>query len=217
MDNPTWQQVDDFLEKLLAPDDPTLSAALAAAEAAGLPAIQVSRMQAQFLHILARAIGARRILELGTLGGYSGIWLARALPADGQLVTLEAEARHAEVAAANFAAAGVSERVRLHVGPALETLPTLLAEYEAGFDLCFLDADKANLPAYFDWARRLTRKGGLILSDNVVRSGQVLNGTDASSQGARSLLQALGNRGDSAVLQTVGSKGYDGFALTIVE
>lgn len=217
MDNSAWQQVDEFLEGLLAPSDPSLQAALAAAEAAGLPAIQVSPMQAQFLHILARAIGARRILELGTLGGYSGIWLARALPADGRLVTLEAEPKHAEVAAANFAAAGVESRVDLRTGPALETLPALLAEYAAGFDLCFLDADKANLPAYFDWARQLTRKGGLIISDNVVRGGQVLNGSDATNQGARSLLQALGNAGDSAVLQTVGSKGYDGFALTIVE
>ncbi|MCW5875942.1 MAG: O-methyltransferase [Anaerolineales bacterium] len=213
----TWQDVDKFLEGLLAPDDPVLSAAVAAAEKAGLPSIQVSAMHGQLLHILARAIGARRILEVGTLGGFSGIWLARALPADGLLVTLEAEPKHAEVAAANFAAAGLSQRVDLRIGAALDTLPALLPEYAAGFDLCFLDADKASLPAYYDWARRLTRKGGLIISDNVVRRGGVVSETDETNAGARRLLETLGSDGNSTVVQTVGSKGYDGFSLTIVE
>lgn len=213
----TWQQVDKFLEELLAPADPVFAGVLSSAEQAGIPSIQVSAMQGQLLHILARAIGARHILEIGTLAGYSGIWLARALPADGRLVTLEAEPKHAEVARANFAAAGVAERIDLRVGAALETLPTLLPSYAAKFDLCFLDADKPNLPGYFEWALKLTRKGGLIISDNVIRNGQVVDGQDANSAGARKLLQTLGKSGDSTVIQTVGSKGYDGFALTIVE
>ncbi len=213
----TWQQVDKFLEGLLAPADPVFANALTAAEQAGLPSIQVSAMQGQFLHILARAIAAKRILEIGTLAGYSGIWLARALPADGLLVTLEAEPKHAEVARANFAAAGVAERIDLRVGAALDTLPTLLPAFAAGFDLCFIDADKPNLPAYFEWAHKLTRKGGLILSDNVIRDGQVVKGQDANSAGARKLLESLGRSANNTVIQTVGSKGYDGFALTIVE
>lgn len=213
----TWQQIDSFLEGLLSPQDPLFAQVLSTAQQAGLPSIQVSAMQGQFLHILARAIGATRILEVGTLAGYSGIWLARALPADGRLVTLEAEPKHAEVARANFAAASLTERIDLHVGPALETLPTLLPQYAAGFDLCFLDADKPNLSNYFKWAQQLTRKGGLIISDNVVRNGQVQDGNDANSTGARQLLQTLGAGGNSSVLQTVGSKGYDGFAITLVE
>ncbi|MCW5875018.1 MAG: O-methyltransferase [Anaerolineales bacterium] len=212
----TWQQVDKFLEGLLAPDEPVFAAALAAAEQAGIPNIQVSAMQGQLLHILARAIGAQRILEVGTLAGYSGIWLARALPAGGRLVTLEAEPKHAEVAQANFAAAGVADRVELRLGAALDSLPALLPDYAASFDLCFLDADKANLPAYFEWAHKLTRKGGLIISDNVIRGGEVVDGQDANSTGARQLLQALGTNGNSTAIQTVGNKGYDGFALTIV-
>ncbi|UYN88847.1 MAG: O-methyltransferase [Anaerolineales bacterium] len=212
-----WQAVDKFLEGLLAPEDHILAAALRTAEQAGMPSIQVSAMQGQFLYILARAIGARRILEIGTLAGYSGIWLARALPADGLLVTLEAEPKHAEVARANFATAGLAERIELRVGPALETLPSLLPEFASGFDLCFLDADKPNLPNYFKWAQQLTRKGGLIISDNVVRNGQVVEGQDANSAGARALLQTLGRSTNNTVIQTVGSKGYDGFALTIVE
>ncbi|MBX3002397.1 MAG: O-methyltransferase [Anaerolineales bacterium] len=213
-----WHSVDQFAEQHLHPNDPALTQALGAAQDAKLPNIQVSAMQGQFLHILARAIGARQILEIGTLAGYSAICLARALPADGLLVTLEADARHAEVAQANFAAAGLAPRIRLLLGPALETLPTLLAEFAQRFDLCFLDADKANLPAYFDWARQLTRKGGLIISDNVVRGGQVLAGEDANSAGARTLLELLGRQaGPSTLLQTVGSKGYDGFAISLVE
>lgn len=213
----TWQAVDKFLEDMIAPEDAVLAAALRNAEQAGMPSIQVSAMQGQFLNILARAIGARRILEIGTLAGYSGIWLARAVPADGLLVTLEADPKHAEVARANFATAGLAERIDLRVGPALETLPTLLPEFTAGFDLCFIDADKPNLSGYFEWALKLTRKGGLIISDNVVRDGQVVRGDDANSTGARKLLQTIGRSANSTVIQTVGSKGYDGFALTIVE
>lgn len=214
---PTWHSVDKFLEGLITPDDPVLAAALTAAEQAGLHNIQVSAMQGQLLHILARAIGAKRILEVGTLAGYSGIWLARALPADGLLVTLEADPKHAAVAQANFAAAGLAGRVDLRQGAALDTLPALLPDFAAGFDLCFLDADKPNLPAYFEWARKLTRKGGLIISDNVVRNGQVIDGQDANSAGARKLLGTLGKSANNTVIQTVGSKGYDGFALTLVE
>lgn len=212
-----WQHVDSFLEAHLSTADPIFARVHATAQAANIPNIQVSAMQGQFLYILARAIDARRILEIGTLAGYSGIWLARALPADGVLVTLEAEAKHAEVARANFAAAGLSERVQLHLGSALDTLPTLLPEYAASFDLCFLDADKANLPAYFDWATKLTRKGGLIISDNVIRGGDVVSAIDVNSAGARTLIKNLGKSGNSTAIQTVGSKGYDGFALTIVE
>lgn len=216
-----WNSIDQFLEETLLKPDPVLEQALEAAEAAGLPAIQVTALQGSFLHILAKAIGARLMLEIGTLGGYSSIWLARALPADGRLVTLEANPKHADVAEANFAAARLAERIELRRGKALDTLPTLMEEYAGQFDLIFIDADKANLAAYFEWARKLARPGGLILTDNVVRRGAILEAgaADENAQGARRFLAALGASQDvrASALQTVGSKGHDGFAIAVVE
>jgi predicted O-methyltransferase YrrM len=218
MTQATWSAVDQYFSDLLIPTDPALDAALSESAAAGLPVIHVSPPQGKLLHLLARTLPAQRILELGTLGGYSTIWLARALPPGGQLITLEAEPRHAEVARANLARAGLAEVVAVRVGPALSTLPTL-AELPL-FDLVFLDADKANLAAYFRWARALTRRGGLIIADNVVRAGAVIDASsaDPNVQGARTFNAALAaDAGVSAtVLQTVGSKGYDGLALALV-
>ncbi|MFV9505172.1 MAG: O-methyltransferase [Oscillochloridaceae bacterium umkhey_bin13] len=218
MTEETWIAVDQYVSDLLIPADAALEAALAESVAAGLPAINVSPPHGKLLHLLARMMPAQRMLELGTLGGYSTIWLARALPSGGQMITLEAEPRHAEVARANLARAGLADVVEVRVGSALMTLPTL-----AGlplFDLVFLDADKANLAAYFRWARALTGRGGLIIADNVVRAGAVLDASsaDPSVQGVRAFNAALAaDTGVSAtVLQTVGSKGYDGLALALV-
>ncbi|MGH9107599.1 MAG: O-methyltransferase, partial [Acidimicrobiales bacterium] len=192
-----------------------------ASQQAALPAINVSPLQGRFLHVLARLMGARRVLEVGTLGGYSAIWLGRALPAGGRLVSLELEPRHAEVARANLARAGLAATVEVRVGTALESLPRLSEEEgEASFDLTFIDADKPNNPAYFRWALRLTRPGGAIVVDNVVRDGQVADAasTDAGVVGTRRLLEAMGAEPGvvASVLQTVGEKGYDGLAVAIV-
>ncbi len=173
-----WTAVDSYLTGLVVPSDPALDAALAASAAAGLPEIQVTPTQGKFLHLLARLQGARSILELGTLGGYSTIWLARALPPGGRLVTLELEPRHAEVARANLARAGLSQAVDLRVGPALDLLPRVAADGRGPFDLIFIDADKAGLAEYFSWSLRLSRRGSAIIADNVVRKGAV---TDAHS------------------------------------
>jgi len=216
-----WQQVDRYLCEALLPDDDSLGDALAASDAAGLPAIQVAPNQGRMLELLARAIGARRVLEIGTLGGYSTLWLARGLPPDGRVVTLELDAHHAEVARATFARAGLADRIELREGAALDLLPRLVAEGAGPFDLVFVDADKPNLPAYFTWALRLSRPGSLIVVDNVVREGEVVN---ASSQepgviGVRRMneLVAAEPRVSGTAIQTVGSKGYDGFALILVE
>ncbi|HEX7781128.1 MAG TPA: O-methyltransferase, partial [Vicinamibacterales bacterium] len=186
----------------------------------GLPAISVSPSQGKLLNVLARAIGARRILELGTLGGYSAIWLARALPPRGRLVTIEASAAHADVARANFERAGLTGVIDLRVGPALDVLPQLLAEGADPFDVIFIDADKPNYPKYLDATLRLSRTGSLIVTDNVVRHGDVIeeHSTDAMVQGARQFNAALASnpRVAATVVQTVGSKGYDGFAIGIV-
>lgn len=225
MNQQTWAAVDAFLADRLRLSDPALDAAIAASAAAGLPEIAVSPAYGRLLHILARSVGARRILEIGTLGGYSAIWLARALPADAafpeaRLITLEADPRHAEVARANVARAGLADRVELRLGPALETLPRLAAE--GPFDFIFIDADKENIPAYFDWAVRLARPGGgaLIVVDNVVREGEVANADsdDPSVRGVRRFLDSLAadQRVTTTVIQTVGVKKYDGFALAIV-
>ncbi|WP_129674210.1 O-methyltransferase [Candidatus Chloroploca sp. Khr17] len=218
MTNEQWSAVDQYVSDLLMPPDAALEAALAASSAAGMPTINVSPAQGKLLYLLARTLQAQRILELGTLGAYSSIWLGRALPPGGQMITLEADPGHAEVARANLARAGLSAVVEVRVGPALTTLPTL-----AGFplfDLVFLDADKVNLPAYFRWARALTRQGGLIIADNVVRRGAVVdaNSTDPNVQGVRALVAALADDPGvhATVLQTVGSKGYDGLALVLV-
>lgn len=224
--------VDAYLADRLALSDPALDAATAASAAAGLPEIAVSPAYGRLLHILARSVRARRILEIGTLGGYSAIWLARALPAGaeaepagergGRLITLEADPRHAEVARANIARAGLADRVDIHLGPGLETLPNLAAEQPSPgpFDLIFIDADKENIPAYFDWAVRLARPGSLVIVDNVVREGEIANAAsdDPSVRGVRRFLDGLAadKRVTATVIQTVGVKKYDGFALAIV-
>jgi predicted O-methyltransferase YrrM len=211
-----WRAVDDFITEMLVGPDPALDAALAANRAAGLPPIDVSPAQGKLLHLLARAIGARRILEIGTLGGYSTIWLGRALGPDGRVVTLEREPRHAAVAAENLARAGLAEQVDIVVGPALETLPNL----DGPFDLVFVDADKPSNAAYLAAAVRLSRPGALIVVDNVVRDGRVADPTDDDPAvvGSRRLTEALAAepRLSATELQTVGSKGYDGFALALV-
>jgi predicted O-methyltransferase YrrM len=220
IDPDLWTAVDRYITGLLAPHDPALESALEASAAAGLPEIQVSPNQGKFLNLLARLQSARAILELGTLGGYSTIWLARALPKDGRLVTLEADPKHAEVARANIARAGLAGIVELRLGPALETLPKLAAEGRGPFDLIFIDADKPNIPEYFAWALKLSRRGSLILVDNVVRDGAVIDATsaDPSIQGVRRFneLLAAEPRVSATAIQTVGSKGYDGFAIALV-
>ena len=220
-----WTAVDRYLTDRLVPADPILDAALAASEAGGLPAIQVAPNQGKMLALFARMIGAKRILEIGTLGGYSTLWLARGLPADGsgRIVTLEFEELHAEVARANFARAGLSAVVEVRVGPALETLPVLAAEGGPAFDLIFIDADKENYPGYLEWSLKLARPGALIVADNIVRQGHVADPAcdDARVRGAQGFLEMLAaaeheGRLTATAVQTVGSKGYDGFALAIV-
>ncbi len=214
-ENPTPEDVDDFLNNTVVGDDPALSAAVQASDAAGLPQIAVSAQQGKFLSLLAGAIQARRILEIGTLGGFSTIWLARGAGPQGSVVTLEYEPRHAEVARANLERAGVADRVEVIVGAALDTLPNL----KGPFDLVFVDADKENYVAYLHWAVRLARPGALILADNVIRQGQVLDPQDsAQARAVRETLQLMGEHPqlDTAVIQTVGAKRWDGFALALV-
>src|SRR4051794_22734157 len=170
-----WSAVDRYITDLFVPADPALEAALQATAEAGMPLINVAPNQGQLLHILARAHGARTILEIGTLGGYSTIWLARALPPGGRLITLEADPKHAEVARANIARAGLADMVEVRLGKALDTLPTLTADGSGPFDLVFIDADKPNTAAYFEWAMKLTRRGSLIITDNVIRNGGVID------------------------------------------
>ncbi|ORJ60023.1 O-methyltransferase [Mycobacterium simiae] len=217
-EKPTPKDVDAFLDSTVIGEDPALSAALAASDAAGLPQIAVSPQQGKFLSVLAAAMGARRILEIGTLGGFSTIWLARGAGPQAQVVTLEYEPRHAEVARANLQQAGVADRVQVVVGPALETLPTVSG---APFDMVFVDADKENYVAYLEWAVKLTRPGALIVLDNVIREGAILTPetADARAQATRRTLQVMGEhpRLDTAVLQTVGAKRWDGFAIALVK
>jgi predicted O-methyltransferase YrrM len=214
----TWTAVDGYLDGLLLDDDPALDAALEASAAAGLPAIQVSPEQGKLLHLLARVAGARRVLEVGTLAGYSTIWLARALPADGRLVTLELDDRHAAVARANLDRALLGDRVEVRVGPALETLPTLVGGEP--FDLVFIDADKPSNADYLAWAVQLGRPGTVVVVDNVVRGGAVADPDDQRPDvvGTRRLFEALRARSDldATAIQTVGVKGYDGFVLAVV-
>jgi predicted O-methyltransferase YrrM len=216
----TWTSVDRYLDDLLVGRDTVLEAALQASVDAGLPAIAVSPTQGKLLNLLARVRGARTILEIGTLGGYSTIWLARALPADGHLVTLEMDPKHAEVARANIGRAGLTARVEVRLGRALDTLQQLGSGNAGPFDMIFIDADKPSLPEYFLWALRLSRPGTLIAIDNVVREGAVIDSTsrDASVQGVRRLneLMASEPRVSATAIQTVGAKGYDGFALALV-
>ncbi|MFI7384970.1 O-methyltransferase [Streptomyces sp. NPDC049813] len=212
--------VDAYFAELLAPADEALAAALTESAAAGLPSISVSATNGKLLHLLARVQGARRVLEIGTLGGYSTIWLARALPADGSLVTLEYSPRHAEVARANLARAGLDKLVEVRVGPALDALPRL-ADEGAVFDFVFIDADKVNNPHYLEWAVRLTRPGSVIVVDNVVREGQVIDAgsTRPDVTGTRAALQFLADHPklEATAVQTVGAKGYDGFAVAYVQ
>jgi predicted O-methyltransferase YrrM len=213
---PTPQDVDAFLDRTLGGDDPVLSAALEASDAAGLPRIAVSFQQGKFLCLLAGAMQARRILEIGTLGGFSTIWLARGAGPQGRVVTLEYEPKHAEVARANLERAGVGDRVQVKVGAALDTLPTVTG---GPFDLVFIDADKENNVAYLRWAVKLSRPGAVIVVDNVIRDGRVLaESDDAKVAATRETLQVMGEhpRLDTAVIQTVGVKGWDGFALASV-
>ena len=220
MNESTWTAVDAYIVQQLIPADPALDAALSANAAAGLPAIDVSAAQGKLLHLLARISSARRILEIGTLGGYSTIWLARALPADGSLVTLEFLPHHAETARRNLERAGLADRVEIRVGAAARTLPQLAAEGAGPFDLVFIDADKPSNPIYLDWAVRLSRPGTVIVLDNVVRDGGVADAssTDANVLGSRAGLEFIGNhpRLAATALQTVGAKGYDGFAIALV-
>ena len=216
----TWNAVDEFLAGALRLDDDVLASALAASRDAGLPEIAVSAPQGRMLQLLAAQSGARRILEIGTLGGYSGICLARALPAEGRLVTLELDPRHAAVARRNFAMAGVAARVEVRVGPALETLAALERDKVAPFDFTFIDADKVSSAEYVDFAIRLSRPGAWIVLDNVVRNGAVLlaDSPNESVQGVRRAIAMMGTdaRIEATAIQTVGSKGYDGFALARV-
>jgi len=215
-----WTAVDQYLGRLLVPADPALDAALADSTAHGLPAINVSPPQGKFLHLLARIHGARNILEVGTLGGYSAIWLGRALPPGGRLVTLEADPKHAAIARANLDRAGLTGVVEIRLGPALETLPRLAAEGRGPFDLVFIDADKPSTADYFAWALKLSRPGTVIVVDNVVRKGGVIepDNTDANVLGVRRFLEALAAepRVTATAIQTVGGKGYDGFAIAVV-
>ncbi|HVO57835.1 MAG TPA: O-methyltransferase [Dongiaceae bacterium] len=216
----TWTAVDRYLTPLLAPNDPALAATIAANAAAGLPAIDVTATQAKLLQLFARMIHARKILEIGTLGGYSTIWMARALPEGGKLISLEYSARHAEVARQNIAHAGLSGKVEIRVGAALDSLRALAQESAGPFDLVFIDADKANNAGYFSWAMQLTRIGSVIVVDNVVRDGKVAdaNCTDPDIAGTRLMFEhiAQDKRVAATAIQTVGSKGYDGFALLLV-
>ncbi len=213
-----WTAVDDYITDRFVPSDSALDAALAASEAAGLPAINVAPNQGKLLMLLVRATAARRILEIGTLGGYSTIWLARGLPPDGRLITLEANPDYAEVARANIARAGLGEMVEVRVGRAQDTLPGLAAE--GPFDLIFIDADKPGTPGYFQWAVRLSRRGSLIIVDNVVREGAVLDAAsdDPNVQGMRRFFELVATdpRVNGTALQTVGAKGHDGLAILLV-
>jgi predicted O-methyltransferase YrrM len=215
-----WTEVDRYINDRLLPFDAALDSALQASVDAGLPAISVTPNQGKLLHLMARSQGARTVLEIGTLGGYSTIWLARALPPGGRLITLESEPRHAEVALANIARAGLSGVVEVRFGPALTTLPALAAEGAGPFDLVFIDADKPSTADYFTWALKHSRLGSLIIVDNVVRKGAVTDpaSTDPNVRGVQLFYERLAAepRVSATAIQTVGSKGYDGFALAYV-
>ena len=213
----TWTAVDEYVTGLLAPPDEALDAVVRAGEAAGLPQIQVSPPQGKLLYLLAKTIGARSILEFGTLAGYSTIWLARALPAAGRLITLEANPEYAEVAAASIAAAGLGEIVEVRVGPALDQLPQLEADGVGPFDLAFIDADKVHTPDYFTWALAHSHPGSLIIADNVIRDGRIADRIDddpaIAAQRRFHEQLAAEPRVEATTIQTVGGKGYDGFSL----
>jgi predicted O-methyltransferase YrrM len=220
MTQKTWTAVDNYVGGLLVGGDAELDEVLTTSIEAGLPEIAVSPAQGKFLMLLARAIDARRVLELGTLGGYSTIWLARALTKGGRVVTVEADSHHAKVARANFGRVGLAALIDLRLGKALDVLAQLAAEKGEAFDLVFIDADKENIPDYFTWSLRLTRPGSLIIVDNVVREGAVINARsrDQSVKGVRRFNEMLAKEGrvSATTIQTVGIKGYDGFTLALV-
>ena len=221
MTQEVWTAVDSYITDLFVPADGALNAALQASETAGLPAINVSPPQGKFLQLLARAIGARAILEMGTLGGYSTIWLARALPAGGRLITLEADPKHAEIARTNIARAGLSGVVELRLGRALDTLPQLAAEGRGPFDFIFIDADKPSYADYFAWALKLSRRGTIIIGDNVIRRGAVIDPSKSDDPRVPGVLRfnqavAAERRVSGTVIQTVGAKGYVGFTFAVV-
>jgi predicted O-methyltransferase YrrM len=220
MPQETWTKVEGYLADLLVGPDPVLKAALEDSDKAGLPPIQVSPTQGKFLLLLAQSMGARRILEIGTLAGYSTIWLARALPADGRLISIESEGKHAEVARSNVARAGLAGVVEIRVGLALVVLPRIAAESREPFDLIFIDADKQSYPGYFAWALKMAHRGTVIVVDNVVRDGEVINedSSNAGVPGVRRMLElvAAEPRVSATAIQTVDRKGYDGFLIARV-
>jgi predicted O-methyltransferase YrrM len=220
MNKQLWTAVDQYTTDLLIPPDPVLDAALAASDAAELPSINVTPSQGKLLMLLAQLAGASQILEIGTLGGYSSIWLARALPRGGRLITLEASAKHAEVARTNIARAGFASLVEVRLGDARAGIQQLVAEGSAPFDLIFIDADKQSIPHYLEWSLKLSHRGTLIIVDNVIRDGALIDGAsaDANVQGARRLHEMLAAepRVSATTIQTVGSKGYDGLTLALV-
>lgn len=221
MNQDQWTAVDQYITKLFVPNDPALDAAMRASAAANLPAISVSPSQGKLLMVLARAAGAKNILEIGTLGAYSTIWLARGLARGGRVITLEANEKHAAVARTNLANAGLADVVQIRVAPALQSLPGLFAESPGGFDFIFIDADKANYPEYLKWAIKLSHPGTVIVADNVVRKGAIIDAatTDADILGMRKFNEILAAEPRLAAteLQVVGSKGYDGIAIAVVQ
>lgn len=221
MPDPPWTKVDNYFDEQLSLTDSVLEQTLTDSHAAGLPPIQVSPAMGKLLNLIARIQRSRRILEIGTLGGYSTIWLARALPADGRLVSLELEDHHARVARANLERAGLLDLVTIQTGPAVKSLQRLTEQQSAPFDLIFIDADKVNCPAYFEWALRLSCPGTVIITDNVVRNGAVADedSDDESVVGIRQMFDDISNelRVSATAVQTVGCKGYDGFCLAVVE
>lgn len=220
MNQEQWTAVDLYINQMLVPSDAALEAAIEASEKAKLPAIAVTANQGKLLHILARLVNARNVLEIGTLGGYSTIWLARALPPRGRVITLEIDPKHAEVATANVTRAKLGKSVEVRLGPALDSMKKLAKEKRKPFDLIFIDADKSNIPDYFKWSLKLSRPGSVIVVDNVVRKGAVLDAgsSDADVQGVRRFNEVLAKekRVTATTIQTVGSKGYDGFTIVLV-
>jgi len=216
----TWNAVDEYFNNVLVSSDFALNNAIQNSNAAGLPKHNVAPNQGKLLQLFAKMQGARNILEIGTLGGYSTIWLARALPSDGCLITLEANPDYAEVAIKNITKANLADVVDVRIGKAIDTLPKLLKEGLAPFDLIFIDADKPNNPAYLEWSLKLSRPGTIIIGDNVVRNGEVINpdSSDAKVQGVRKFCELISSepRLSATAIQTVGSKGYDGFAIALV-
>jgi predicted O-methyltransferase YrrM len=221
MSEALWGRVDDYIADRLVHEDAALAAALIANAAGGLPPMDVSAVQGKFLNLMVRITGARRVLELGTLGGYSTIWMARALPADGQLVTLEYDPNHAAVARSNIERAGLSDKVTIHVGAAVDTLPVVAKQHPEPFDFIFIDADKPSNPIYLDWAVKLSRPGTVIILDNVIRDGKVLDpdNSDPRIIGTRAAYDIIGShpRLQATALQTVGAKGWDGFSIMLVD